>query len=93
MTYEAANPDWAPLEVVIPEESLGDWMWMGRIRDGDVVIEQYKHCDTRQYLNLDHTHRAWTVSLSAETNPYPSSPRQPQLAPIAIADAIAAAVG
>ncbi len=43
------RPDWAPLEAAITPEKCHDYMYMGHSGD----IAQYKHRDTRRYLNID----------------------------------------
>lgn len=58
------DPNWKPLEAVLPAEWCGGFMWMNRVVDKGVVIELYKHGITRHYLNLDAdggAHR-WTGS-------------------------------
>jgi hypothetical protein len=58
------DPNWKPLEAVLPAEWCGGFMWMNRVVDKGVVIELYKHGITRLYLNLDAdggAHR-WTGS-------------------------------
>jgi hypothetical protein len=58
------DPNWKPLEEVLPAEWCGGFMWMNRVVDNGVVIELYKHGITRHYLNLDArggAHR-WTGS-------------------------------
>jgi hypothetical protein len=47
------DPNWEPLEGVLPAEWCGGFMWMNRVVDNGVVIELYKHGITRHYLNLD----------------------------------------
>ena len=42
------EPNWAPLELVLPARELEDFMYMGRSEE----IELYKHCLTRRYLNI-----------------------------------------
>jgi hypothetical protein len=56
------DPDWKPLEAVLPAEWCGGFMWMNRVVDNGVVIELYKHGITRHYLNLDSAGSAyrWT---------------------------------
>lgn len=56
------DPDWKPLEAVLPMEWCGGFMWMNRVVCEGVVIELYKHGITRQYLNLDREGgaRRWT---------------------------------
>jgi hypothetical protein len=58
------DPDWGPLESVLPEEWWGGFMWMNRAVDTGIVIELYKHGITRRYLNLDPEGSAyrWTGS-------------------------------
>ncbi|HUF94825.1 MAG TPA: hypothetical protein VMO52_01975 [Acidimicrobiia bacterium] len=58
------DPNWKPLEAVLPAEWCGGFMWMNLVVDKGVVIELYKHGITRHYLNLDAdggAHR-WTGS-------------------------------
>jgi hypothetical protein len=49
---KAANtvdePNWIPLELVVPACELENFMYMGRAGE----IELYKHQLTRQYLNI-----------------------------------------
>ena len=42
------EPNWAPLEHVLPPEERMDFMFMGRVGE----IELYKHRWTRRYLNI-----------------------------------------
>lgn len=42
------EPNWAPLELVLPSRELEDFMYMGRAGE----IELYKHWLTRRYLNI-----------------------------------------
>jgi hypothetical protein len=76
------TPDWKPLEAVVPADKLHDWMWMCRVRHGGRVIEQYKHADTRRYLNLDQQGGAWRIS-------YSSNHATPDIAPVDRDSAIA----
>lgn len=42
------DPNWAPLEAVLPENECALFMYMGRAGE----IELYKHRFTRRYLNI-----------------------------------------
>lgn len=42
------EPNWRPLEMVLPPGDCGDFMYMGRTGE----IELYKHRWTRRYLNI-----------------------------------------
>lgn len=42
------EPNWAPLEMVLPPAERDDYMYMGRAGN----IELYKHRLTRRYLNI-----------------------------------------
>ena len=42
------EPNWAPLEHVLPPEECMDFMYMGRVGE----IELYKHRWTCRYLNI-----------------------------------------
>ncbi|MFB6392572.1 hypothetical protein [Polymorphospora lycopeni] len=53
------EPNWKPLEAVIPAADCGDWMWMDRGEHDGHTIEHYKHRNTRGYLNLDESGNAW----------------------------------
>ena len=47
------DPNWEPLENLVPEE-VHDFMWMFGVKTEDGGrIEAYKHCDTRRYIHLD----------------------------------------
>jgi hypothetical protein len=47
--YEFDNPNWDPLEKVLPLKWCAGFMWMGATQG----IHLYKHGFTRRYLNLD----------------------------------------
>lgn len=67
---EYNDPNWLPLEAHLHVDDLGAWMWMCRIRHDDKVIEQYKHRDTRRYLNLDQFAEAWRVQFPIGCDPW-----------------------
>ena len=46
---EVREPDWKPLEAVLPPGRCSPFMYMGNA--GGIVL--YKHRDTRRYLNID----------------------------------------
>jgi hypothetical protein len=43
------EPNWTPLESVVPASELENFMYMGRAGE----IELYKHQFTRRYLNIE----------------------------------------
>ena len=43
------EPNWTPLELVVPACELENFMYMGRAGE----IELYKHQLTRRYLNIE----------------------------------------
>lgn len=43
------EPNWKPLERILPRHECVDYMYMGRVGE----IELYKHRFTRRYLNVD----------------------------------------
>ena len=43
-----SEPNWAPLELVLPAWELENFMYIGRAGE----IELYKHRSTRRYLNI-----------------------------------------
>lgn len=61
MLWEAAHMDWAPLQAVLCEDALSDWMWMyaAEAEDG-TTVHFYKHAWTRRYLRLDAEGRVYT---------------------------------
>lgn len=60
------QPNWQPAESTIPD-LLDDLMWMTRISHDGHTIEQYKHRDTRRYINLDETGRPYRVRVDGTT--------------------------
>jgi len=50
LPYLFDEPNWEPLETLLPREKCGEFMWMGGCVGG---IQMYKHIDTRHYLNID----------------------------------------
>jgi hypothetical protein len=62
----AANDEddvWAPLARHAPE-LLDEMMFMSNVELDGRQVRQYKHCDTRRYLNLDATGQAWWIAVS-----------------------------
>ncbi|MEA1903229.1 MAG: hypothetical protein U9N56_06860 [Actinomycetota bacterium] len=53
------EPDWGPLEAVLPMQWCDGFMWMNRLEHDGVTIELYKHGITRRYLNLDQNGNAY----------------------------------
>jgi hypothetical protein len=48
------EPDWRPLEAILPLELCGPFMWMSDIElDGGGRLFVYKHSTTRRYFHLD----------------------------------------
>ena len=43
------EPNWTPLESIVPASELENFMYMGRAGE----IELYKHQFTRRYLNIE----------------------------------------
>lgn len=74
------EPNWEPLEKVIPPEWCGGFMWMQRIQQDGLTIEMYKHGITRRYLNLDS---------DGQTYRYKGS----EYVPMSLEDAIASVFG
>jgi hypothetical protein len=56
------DPVWGPAEQHIPH-LLPDLMYMDSFDHEGVTIRQYKHIDTRRYVNLDDTGQAWEVDF------------------------------
>ena len=48
ISITVGEPNWAPLEHVLPPEERMDFMYVGRVGE----IELYKHRWTRRYLNI-----------------------------------------
>jgi hypothetical protein len=46
---EATQPNWKPLERIFSRFECSNFMHIGTVG----TIEQYKHRDTRRYLNID----------------------------------------
>lgn len=61
-----AERSWGPAEQVVPE-LLDVLMLMGTVEYSGEVIQQYKHVDTRRYLNLDSSGQAWQVAVHPDT--------------------------
>jgi hypothetical protein len=60
--YGMGEPDWAPLEAVLPLEECGGFMFMGYYPPGgnrEGAIRLYKHGITRHYLNLHPSGQAY----------------------------------
>lgn len=59
-------PNWVPAKTHVPH-LLPDLMHMGTVCHHGAEIEQYKHCDTRRYLNLDESGQAWEIAVDRDT--------------------------
>ncbi len=64
------HPDWGPLIELAPEH-VDDFMWMFEVElENGVKLHAYKHWETRRYLHLDHSGRAfvylWDENLAAD---------------------------
>jgi hypothetical protein len=57
---------WAPAEQQVPE-LLENLMHMGSVEYSGNVIQQYKHVDTRRYINLDGSGQAWQIAVHPDT--------------------------
>jgi hypothetical protein len=57
---------WGPAERLVPE-LLTVLMHMGPVEYSGRVIQQYKHADTRRYINLDASGQAWQIAVHPET--------------------------
>lgn len=57
-----AERSWVPAERTVPD-LLPELMLMGTVEVNGTVIQQYKHRDTRRYLNLNGTGQAWDVMV------------------------------
>lgn len=89
---------WRPLESKVPADRWGDWMHMGTVEHDGRRIEQYKHHETRGYLNLDGDGQAWRVVFrDKDWDPwcgvdYDSLPDlPPEITPVSFGAALAAA--
>lgn len=60
--YRFEDPNWEPLEKVMPIEWCGAFMWMAETRG----IHLYKHGFTRHYLNLDEDGNAYRFVSGSE---------------------------
>ena len=56
------EPNWAPLEAVMPTTELQNFMYMGNAGE----IELYKHCFTRRYLNISRDAQNFYQYLDGE---------------------------
>lgn len=53
-------PVWAPLEARLTSSECAAYMFMGSyMLANGLMICTYKHCDTREYLNLSLDGRSW----------------------------------
>lgn len=58
---------WHPAEQVLPEELLNRLVHMGTVEHDSLVIQQYKHLDTRRHINLDTSGQPWDLAVDLET--------------------------
>lgn len=68
--FRADEPDWDPLESLLPIEWCGSFMFMGYVGE----IRLYKHGLTRRYLNIDPQGNTYGYLGSADA--YERIPRE-----------------
>lgn len=65
-TTATPSPDspsyWAPLEALFSPQHCGRFMFMNQIVQNGTIIYLYKHRQTRRYLNLDTSGRAYAFA-------------------------------
>lgn len=69
LQHGAHEPDWDPLEKVLPYKQCAGFMFMGYTGD----IRMYKHGFTRRYLNVDP--KGNTYSYVGESDKYVKVPK------------------
>lgn len=62
MQTMVGDPNWAPLEAVLPSTELGNFMYMGSAGQ----IELYKHRFMRRYLNIGRDAQTFYRYLDGE---------------------------
>lgn len=62
MQIMVGEPNWVPLEAVLPPNELGNFMYMGSAGQ----IELYKHRFTRRYLNIGRDAQTFYWYLDGE---------------------------
>jgi len=72
-TVQYEQPDWGPLLRVVGQHLARRLMWMAEIelRDG-TRVHAYKHIDTRRYLHLDTSGRAFAFRQDASYREFPT---------------------
>jgi hypothetical protein len=70
--FDTDEPNWAPLEAVLPIKELAGFMWMYRDQVYGAPIEVYRHAITRHWLHLSH---AGTAYYWTERDGYQPTPR------------------
>ncbi|GGN39777.1 hypothetical protein FHR83_006643 [Actinoplanes campanulatus] len=60
---DADAPHWGPLRACLPADQLDGWMWMARSTYNGVIVEHYKHHETRGGITLDHEGRYWSSRI------------------------------
>lgn len=58
--YGTPEPNWRPALEYVPQ-LVGHLMYMTRLAHETRVIYQYKHRETRRYLNLEADGQAWHI--------------------------------
>ena len=69
--FDTDDPNWAPLEAVLPIKNCAGFMWMYREQSGGEPIEVYRHGITRHWLQLGHGGTAHRWSESDGYQPIP----------------------
>jgi hypothetical protein len=83
-------PNWKPLENVFSLSDCAMFMYMGTVTLADgTTVEQYKHRNTRRYLNLDAERQAYRITFEGG-DPFTEGPTSEQswAESVALADAI-----
>lgn len=65
-------PDWDPLLRVVGEQVTGDFMWMFAVElTAGAPLQAYKHIDTRRYVHLDPSGKAFAFGSPDLYRPVP----------------------
>jgi len=61
VTFAEADMDWTPLQSIVGEADLGNWMWMHSdvAPASDAVVHFYKNIWSRRYLRIDGEGRVY----------------------------------
>lgn len=71
---QGERPNWRPLEELVGDQVVGDFMWMFEVELSDgSLLQAYKHIDTRRYIHLNAESSAFVYESPDRYRRFPAA--------------------